>query len=274
MFQDRKFFIKYAKLVLIEKPVTVGIKVRTGGSMKEAKLKVLLLRYTPKPEETVAMAAKLCYSPSDIESLKDKISQKDQRGFVKKLMSMGHLSPIEHASFTFAIEGISRACSHQLVRHRLASYSQQSQRYVSEEAGFDYVIPPSIRDDPELRGYFKEFMDQAQQAYNYLVEKLNEKGLKGESANQDARFVLPNACETKIIVTMNARELLHFFHQRCCLRAQWEIRAMAEEMLKLVKEVAPVIFEKAGPGCISGPCPEGEYTCGKIKEVRERYREM
>ncbi len=242
--------------------------------MEEANLKVLLLRYTPEPESTVAMAAKLCYSPSDIESLKEKISRSDQKNFVKKLMSMGHMSPIEHASFTFAIEGISRACSHQLVRHRLASYSQQSQRYVSEEAGFDYIIPPTIKDDPDLREHFEKFMKKAQEAYNFLVKKLNEKGLKGESANQDARFVLPNACETKIIVTMNARELLHFFRQRCCLRAQWEIRAMAEEMLRLVKKVAPVIFEKAGPGCISGPCPEGEFTCGKIKEVRKRYRKL
>jgi thymidylate synthase (FAD) len=240
--------------------------------MSEARLKVILLRYTPNPEETIAMAAKLCYSPSDIESLKEKIETKDQKAFVERLMKMGHLSPIEHPSFTFAIEGISRACSHQLVRHRLASYSQQSQRYVSEEAGFDYVIPPLIKEDEELRGYFERFMAEAQKAYNHIVKRLNEKGIKGESANQDARFVLPNAAETKIIVTMNARELLHFFRQRCCYRAQWEIRQMAEQMLTLVKEVAPVIFEKAGPACIKGPCPEGEYTCGKIKEVRSRYR--
>ncbi|NOX19961.1 MAG: FAD-dependent thymidylate synthase [Nitrospirae bacterium] len=237
-------------------------------------MKVILLRHTPEPEETVALAAKLCYSPSDIEALTEKIKKKDQQGFVKKLMNMGHLSPIEHASFTFAIEGISRACSHQLVRHRIASYSQQSQRYVSEESGFDYIIPPTIKEDPELRKYFEEFMNQAQEVYNHIVKRLNEKGLKGEAANQDARFVLPNACETKIIVTMNARELLHFFKQRCCLRAQWEIRAMAEEMLKLVKKVAPTIFHKAGPGCISGPCPEGDFTCGKLKEVRNRYKKL
>lgn len=241
--------------------------------MPESKLKVILLRYTPNPEEAVAMAAKLCYSPSDIESLRDRIEAKDQKAFVEKLMKMGHMSPIEHPSFTFAIEGISRACSHQLVRHRLASYSQQSQRYVSEEAGFDYVIPPLIKEDRELKEYFESFMQKAQKAYNQIIKRLNEKGIKGEAANQDARFVLPNASETKIIVTMNARELLHFFRQRCCYRAQWEIRAMAEEMLRLVKEVAPIIFEKAGPACIKGPCPEGEYTCGKIKEVRARYRQ-
>ncbi|RJR17497.1 MAG: FAD-dependent thymidylate synthase [Nitrospiraceae bacterium] len=239
--------------------------------MPEAKLKVLLLRHTPNPEESVAMAAKLCYSPSNITSLKDKIEAKDQKAFVSKLIQMGHLTPIEHPTFTFAIEGISRACSHQLVRHRLASYSQQSQRYVSEESGFDYVIPPLIKEDKELKSAFVAFMKEAQHAYNNMVIKLNEKGIKGESANQDARFILPNAAETKIMVTMNARELLHFFRQRCCNRAQWEIRKMSEEMLKQVKKIAPIIFSKAGPGCLYAPCPEGSYTCGKIREVRKKY---
>jgi len=238
----------------------------------EAKLKVILIKHTPDPEETIAMAAKLCYSPSDIESLRDKIETKDQKKFVEKLTKMGHMSPIEHSSFTFAIEGISRACSHQLVRHRLASYSQQSQRYVSEEGGFDYVVPMTIKGDRELERYFKDIMSKTQKAYNHIVQKLNEKGIKGEAANQDARFVLPNASETKIMVTMNARELLHFFRQRCCNRAQWEIRAMAIAMLKLVREIAPTIFSKAGPSCLKGACPEGEYCCGKISEVRNYFK--
>lgn len=240
--------------------------------MPQAKLKVILLRHTPNPEETVAMAAKLCYSPSDIESLKGKIEKKDQKAFVEKLMNMGHMSPIEHSSFTFAVEGISRACSHQLVRHRLASYSQQSQRYVSEESGFDFIIPETIKADKELKRIFIDFMNNAQKAYNTIVQKLNDNGIKGEAANQDARFVLPNAAETKIIVTMNARELQHFFKQRCCNRAQWEIRAMAEKMLNLVKKISPVIFQKSGPPCLYAPCPEGSYTCGKIKEVRNKYK--
>ncbi len=238
----------------------------------ESKLKVMLLKHTPDPEATVAMAAKLCYSPSHIEALKETIAAKDQKKFVEKLMEMGHMSPIEHASFTFAVEGISRACSHQLVRHRLASYSQQSQRYVSEQSGFDYVLPPSIKKDYELARYFEEFMGKAQEAYNHVVERLKEQGLKDEEANQDARFILPNACETKIILTMNARELIHFFRQRCCNRAQWEIRAMAIEMLKRVKRIAPTIFCKAGPDCLKGKCPEGKYSCGKIKEVRDFFR--
>ncbi len=239
--------------------------------MPETKLKVILLRHTPSPEETVAMAAKLCYSPSGITALREKIEAKDQKTFVEKLVKMGHMTPIEHPSFTFAIEGISRACSHQLVRHRLASYSQQSQRYVSEKAGFDYIIPPSIKQDKALKNAFLLFMEEAQEVYNAMVSKLNDKGITGESANQDARFLLPNAAETKIMVTMNARELLHFFRQRCCNRAQWEIRRMAEEMLKLAKGIAPTIFHKAGPGCLYAPCPEGDYSCGKIKEVRKKY---
>jgi thymidylate synthase (FAD) len=238
---------------------------------RKAKLKVILLIYTPRPQETVAMAAKLCYSPSDVQALKEKIEAQDQEKFVRKLMAMGHMTPIEHASFSFAIEGISRACSHQLVRHRLASYSQQSQRYVSERQGFDYIIPPSIEKNRELKKYFMEFMEKCQEAYNFLIQRLNEQGLQGEEANQDARFVLPNAAETKIMVTMNARELLHFFRLRCCYRAQWEIRHLAEEMLRLVRPVAPTIFAQAGPACLYAPCPEGAYTCGKIKEVRKRY---
>jgi len=240
----------------------------------ESRLKVILLEHTPNPEAVVAMAAKLCYSPSDIESLKEKTAAKDQKQFVEKLLEIGHMSPIEHASFTFAVEGISRACSHQLVRHRLASYSQQSQRYVSEEAGFDFIIPPSIKKDGELARYFRDFMNKAQEAYSHIVSRLNEKGLKGEEANQDARFILPNACETKIIITMNARELLHFFKQRCCNRAQWEIRSMAINMLRLVSRTAPAIFRNAGPGCLKGKCPEGDYTCGKMKEVREFFKNL
>ena len=240
--------------------------------MKEAKLKVLLLAHTPEPEAIVAMAAKLCYSPTDISSLNKKIKKGDQKAFVKKLVDMGHMTPVEHPNFTFAVEGISRACSHQLVRHRLASYSQQSQRYVSEEAGFDYIIPPSIKADKALTKEYKQMMKEAGVAYSRLVEKLGEQGITGEAANQDARFALPNAAETKIIITMNARELMHFFRMRCCNRAQWEIREMSDRMLKLAKRVSPVIFEHAGPGCVSGPCPEGEYSCGKMKAVRKKYK--
>ena len=238
--------------------------------MPEAALNVVLLRHTPEPEEVVAMAAKLCYTSAGVEELKEKIEAKDQAAFVEKLASIGHLSPVEHISFTFGVEGISRACSHQLVRHRVASYSQQSQRYVREEQ-FDYIIPPSVKEDASLAREFESFMAEAQKNYTKVLKRLEERGLKGETGQQDARYLLPNAAETKIVVTMNARELLHFFRVRCCNRAQWEIRAMAESMLALVRNAAPTIFAKAGPGCLFAPCPEGKMTCGKTWEVRKKY---
>ncbi len=238
--------------------------------MPETALHVVLLRHTPEPEEVVAMAAKLCYSPAGVEELKEKIEAKDQATFVERLASIGHLSPVEHISFTFGIEGISRACTHQLVRHRVASYSQQSQRYVKADQ-FDYIVPPSIKKDPDLTREFEKCMAEAQSNYTKVLKRLEELGYKGESGQQDARYLLPNAAETKIIITMNARELLHFFRVRCCNRAQWEIRGMSERMLAIVKGIAPTIFAKAGPGCLAAACPEGTMTCGKIDEVRKKY---
>lgn len=236
----------------------------------EAQLKVMLVSYSPEPEKTVSAAARLCYSPTDAEGLLSKVEGNDQRDFLEKLTAVGHLSPVEHASFTFVVEGISRACSHQLVRHRLASYSQQSQRYVNEKE-FDYLMPPSIQEDGEMRALFEKTMKDIQQSYSYFADRLVQKGYSTESAREDARFVLPNATETKIMITMNARELLHFFRQRLCNRAQWEIRAMAYAMLKLVKPIAPTIFRHSGPPCVKGKCPEGSRTCGKIEEVRALF---
>jgi thymidylate synthase (FAD) len=233
----------------------------------EAKLNVVLIGHTPDPERVVGSAARLCYSSIDVEHLIARTSEEDQRPFLEKLTAVGHLSPTEHVSFTFAVEGISRACSHQLVRHRLASYSQQSQRYVSE-AEFDYITPPSIREDADLGAVFAETMDKAQRSYELLVDALVKKGYSVEAAREDARFVLPNATETKIMITMNARELLHFFAQRLCNRAQWEIRALALAMLRLVQPLAPGIFRLAGPPCLSGKCMEGPRSCRKTKKVR------
>ncbi len=240
--------------------------------MPESTLNVILLRYTPNPEEMVAQAAKLCYSPSSLQELQKQIGSKDQAGFIEKLTDMRHLSPIEHITFTFGVEGISRACSHQLVRHRLASYSQQSQRYVGQQSkkgsGFHFIVPSSIEKIGK-KPWFLEKMETIQKWYDELVEVL---GNHGESAFEDARFLLPNAAETKIILTMNARELLHFFRVRCCNRAQWEIRNMAIEMLRLAKKASPTIFANAGPGCVHDTCPEGKMTCGKMDEVREKFQ--
>lgn len=242
--------------------------------MKEASLKVSILTYTPEPEDVVALSARLCYSPVGIDELKEKLTEDDKEKLINLLREIGHLSPFEHASFTFAVEGISRACSHQLVRHRIASYSQQSQRYVSEEKGFDFIVPPTIKQNEAAKTLFLEAMQKAHEYYCSILKLLEEQGLKGELARQDARFVLPNAAETKIVITMNARELLHFFKVRCCNRAQWEIRELATKMLKLVKRIAPRLFKNAGPACLTGPCPEGKFSCGKAEEVRKKFKTL
>jgi len=255
----------------------------------ETKLSVTLIQHTPEPEKLVAAAAKLCYSTAGAGEIMDDLTDANVERFLSRLMDMGHASPIEHASFTFAIEGVSRALTHQLVRHRMASFSQKSQRYVNE-GQFNYVIPPEIKALPNGEAIFIEGMENAQKTYDLLAGMLIEKHKKALVAEglsekqafmaaekqgiEDARFILPNACETKIVVTMNARELLHFFNQRCCNRAQWEIRELATEMLRACKKVAPILFKNGGPRCVEGPCPEGTMTCGHIKEVREKFSQI
>jgi thymidylate synthase (FAD) len=227
---------------------------------------VKLLHYTPDPEGAVALAARLCYSPVSIEAMQERLSGSDIKVFLEKIMSLGHQSVLEHASFTFGIEGVSRVTTHQLVRHRIASFSQQSQRYVSHKEQFTAVIPPTIE---AHHGMKERFSAQLQSLHSFYAEMV-EAGIPAE----DARYILPNATESKIMVTMNAREMLHFFRLRCCERAQWEIRAMSLEMLKMIKSVAPTIFRDAGPGCLGGSCPEGRMTCGKIKDVTELFRTL
>ena len=231
----------------------------------QAFMHVELLIQTPDPEQVVAAAARLCYSNASIDELMEK-SRTDRQQFLEKILSLGHHSVLEHVSFSFGIEGISRACSHQLVRHRLASYSQQSQRYVSHKKRFSAVTPDSIVARPDLNQRYQQLLEEIHQFYGELLDA----GIPAE----DARFLLPNAATTKIIVTMNGRELRHFFALRGCRRAQWEIQALAKQMLKLVKPVAPTLFAKAGPGCVAGPCPEGKMTCGEIVAVREEFAEL
>ena len=296
-------------------------------------MSVKLLAHTNEPEKLVASAAKLCYSASDIETLMDNLTEENVNAFIEKLASMGHESPFEHITFTFGIEGVSRALLAQITRHRIASYSVQSQRYV-DMTDFEYVIPPVIAEDYHLLKEYEEIMDNLADSYEkfkndiiakiifvkhrkemeeiiyevahdieddeniaratakevldywndvdnapedyatkfdfwrtLFLEKFAEKHKKlynqiSKDAQEDARFVLPNACTTKMMVTMNARSLFNFFKLRCCTRAQWEIRFLAIEMLGLVKEVAPQIFKYAGPGCVRGRCPEGSMSCG------------
>lgn len=274
-------------------------------------LKVKILAHTPNPGSIIAMAGKLCYSPVGIDDLGEKLTPAKAEEFVKKLMGMGHESPLEHVAFTFGIEGISRACSHQIVRHRIASYSQQSQRYVKLEQ-FEYIIPPAIKGNEELEKLYVKHMMDSQEIYDNLVEGLieshtmkmhkeqyenalelwsggamymkfktamdvfkkyngKEYGQIEKQAIEDARYVFPNACETKMVITMNIRSLHHFFEERCCERAQWEIRELATEMLRQCKEVSPLLFANCGPKCVKGKCTEGKMSCGLSKEKRKLF---
>jgi len=222
-------------------------------------IKVKLLDYTPEPERVVAMAARLCYSAVGAEELSEKLSDDKVRAMVKKMVALGHASTIEHVSFTFGIEGVSRVLTHQLVRHRIASYDQQSQRYVAAH-GFQYITPPTIAANAEAKEKYDKLIADIRKTY----DELTALGIPKE----DARYVLANATETKILVTMNARSLLHFFNLRCCYRAQWEIRDLAYKMLAEVKKVAPTLFHNAGASCVNtGRCPEGDMTCGRFAEM-------
>lgn len=225
-------------------------------------MNVKLISYTPEAERKVAMAARLCYSPIGAVELEERMSDAQVKNLVEKILAMGHYSTLEHASFTFAIEGVSRVLTHQLVRHRIASYSQQSQRYVKEH-DFEFIVPPSVAANPVARERFEKLMEEIRTVY----AELTTLGVHQE----DARYCLANATETKILVTMNARSLFNFFELRCCSRAQWEIRKMAEMMLQEVKKVAPVLFAKAGPTCISGGfCREGDLSCGRLQKIQAK----
>ena len=271
-------------------------------------MKVKIIAHTPNPEAVIAQAAKLCYSPVGVDEIMEKLSEEKIIEFVTRLEKIGHESPFEHVSFTFAIEGVSRALSHQLVRHRVASYSQQSQRYVKLEQ-FEYIVPPAIGQNEMAKDIFIETMKRDQEAYDQLVmllivDKIDEKhpgwsrsreyleeyderfgtndtvSLVGifkekhpkeynaleKEAIEDARYVFPNACETKLVFTMNVRSLYNFFSHRCCNRAQWEIRELADEILKQVQEIAPTLFKNAGAPCVKGKCPEGYMSCGSPRK--------
>lgn len=252
-------------------------------------MNVTLIAHTPDPERTVAAAAKLCYSPSSIDTVMEGLTPEKTDSFLRMLGDLGHESPLEHASFTFGLEGVSRTLLAQITRHRIASYSVQSQRYV-KESQFEYVLPPQIEAVPEAKEEFLRAMESAQASYERIAAILAERrkaenlacGMEEKAAAraaektaiEDARFVLPGACDTKMMVTMNARSLRNFFRHRCCSRAQWEIRECARQMLELVLEVAPTLFAHCGPPCADGACPEGKMSCGRAAEVRAEYAAM
>ena len=224
-------------------------------------LKVKLLAYTPEPDRLVAAAARLCYSPVGVDQLLEQLTPERMEKLLGQLRESGHDSPIEHASFSFGIEGVSRALTHQLVRHRIASFSQQSQRYV-KNSGFEAIMPPTVAKDPRARATFEAAVAQIRTAYQELLAA----GIPAE----DARFLLPNACETKIMVTMNARSLQNFLEIRSCNRAQWEIRALALAMRAELRQAAPLLFTISGPSCETrGYCREGKMSCGRAPVLAE-----
>ena len=231
--------------------------------------RVELLSFTPNPLALIYAAFRQCYHAGFVADMWPRlvagdISREVQAEFVSTIMVSGHTSPVEHVSFTFALSGVSRALTHQLVRHRIASYSQQSQRYV-DGSHFDYIMPPAIAQHPESAERFTQIMEMIGEGYRDLKALLEAAGRKGSTVNEDARFVLPQATTTNIVVTMNCRTLLNFFEHRCCTRAQWEIRHVANAMLALCREVLPAVFAVAGAKCERlGYCPEGEkFACGR-----------
>jgi len=232
-------------------------------------MKVKLLRYTADPELLCGAAAVTSSKSGSPSETFEKMSLERARQIIRRVTGYGHMSVIEHASFTFSLEGVSRAMTHQLVRHRIASYTQQSQRYVTYDTLEKYVTPESIAENAEAKKVFEETLEKISEAYRRLLQL----GVPKE----DARFILPNAAKTNIIVIMNARELNHFFNLRCCTRSQWEIREVAMEMLKQVKKVAPVLFENAGPSCVKlGYCPEGKMKppeCN-VEEIKKIFQNL
>ena len=248
-----------------------------------------MIAHTPDPEGVVANAARLCYTSAGIDNLLEENSPELDGRYIRMLASMGHESPFEHASFTFAVEGVSRSLLAQLTRHRIASFSVQSQRYVRLDDA-EFIIPPVVEADSLMKSRYQGLMNQLLNYYCSFAEELEDKhahvlieqGMDEDvayrnaekMANEDARFILPNACATKIIFTMNARSLNHFFALRCCNRAQWEIRELATKVLWLVYPIAPNLFANAGPDCVRGQCSEGKMCCGKANEVREHFQSL
>ena len=232
-------------------------------------MKVTLLSWTYDPEKVIATAAKVCYAPGTTEDVWN--NSFDYASFIEKLRNMGHMSPFEHANFTFGIDGISRACSHQLVRHRIASFSQQSQRYVAYNnlKLEDFVVPdPIMHGDGVTFDRYLDLLEDSIDAYKHLTEILVGNGMDEKKAAENARYLLPNAMKTNLVMTMNARELMHFFELRCCKRAQEEINQLAWSMLQKVQETFPVLFSNCGPNCLTSKCKEGKMSCGSPYQTK------
>lgn len=221
--------------------------------MKEVCVSARIISHSENPLQTIYAAARQCYFHGSVGDM-EKASYETMTDLVQRCIRSGHTSVLEHVSFTFAISGVSRALSHQLVRHRIASYSQQSQRYVKMD-DIEYVCPPSLMDETSAnRAYFLDSLERSAHAYRSMISD----GVPAE----DARFVLPAAVSTNIVMTMNCRELLKFIEDRRCRKAQWEIRRLANIIQSELVMVLPEVFGDAGPKCFRlGYCPEPK-GCG------------
>ncbi len=221
---------------------------------------VEIVAHSADPERLVAAAARSCWSRRPFREIYAELTDSQIDRILRKVILRGHHSVLEHADFTFAITSVSRVLTHQLVRHRIASYSQLSQQRVNQ-ARAEYIIPPAIRHDPDLTRRFRDWMDEAANFYEFLVERGVPRGT--------ARYVLPSACETKILMTMNARSLFNLIGQRDCGAEEWEFRALAHQMHSLLLGLAPRIFRFAGPKCTTeGVCTEGDLADHCPKSAR------
>lgn len=213
-------------------------------------IQVKLVNHTPNPELTVAVAARACIRNLDYEAIRAELSHEDVQRILKSLIEKNHHSPLEHASFTFIISGVSRVLTHQLVRHRIASHSQLSQQRTNSSR-LQFTTPPEIQQYPELAEEYQDIMKRCQELYRHFVRSGVSKG--------SARYVLPSAFNTRIVTTINARSLLNLLAQRECEVEDWEFREVALLMHSELMKVAPDIFQSAGPLCVTRDhCPEGE----------------
>ncbi len=217
-------------------------------------IKIKLLKFTNDPEKICAVATKLCRSSENIDEISGNFTKKKIKELIGRIISCGHHSVLEHSSFTFGVEGVSRVLLAQLTRHRIASFSVQSQRCVRFENGVEYVVPGTIKKNKTLLKKYDNFLKNTETLYKEFLDA----GIPAE----DARYILPNASATKMVITMNARELRHFFSLRCCNRSQWEIRDLACLMLNLVRKEAALLFSDAGPDCVRKGCNE-VFPCDK-----------
>lgn len=236
------------------------MRIRTSSEVIGQQHTVTLLAHTLNPERLIYAAAKQCAMEKRVDTdymryVDADVPTEDVHDFLRGVLESGHESVLEHVTFTFAIHNVSRACTHQLVRHRIASFSQQSQRYVVPK-DMQFVIPEAFMKENEVYDRFMESMRRAAQDYQWFLDR----GFKAE----DARYVLPNAASSSIVVTMNVRSLWNFFSERLCERAQWEIRSVAWSMRALCYQVSSLLFETALAKCFRlDYCPE-KHSCGRF----------